>query len=263
MSAPDTFRYRVTVEYDGTPYVGWQRQRTHMSVQQRIEEAILAFSGEQVGTQAAGRTDSGVHALGQVAHFDLSRQWDPFRIQQALNHHLKPDPISIVACKSVPVTFEARFSASARHYEYLISNRRARPALMANRVWHVPVDLDADAMHEGAQHLLGRHDFTTFRAAECQAESPIRALDAISVTRTKDLVMIRCHARSFLHHQVRSFVGSLKRVGEGKWHPEMIGEILDARDRSRCGSLAPSCGLYLTKVDYELAETASIPDSMD
>ena len=243
-------RYRVVLEYDGGPFCGWQRQADRLSVQQALEEAIVEFSGETVTTQAAGRTDAGVHALGQVAHFDLTREWDPFRIREALNHHLKQHPIAVLAAEAVGEEFEARFSAIARHYEYRILNRRARPALEAGRVWHVAVPLDADAMHAAAQLIIGRHDFTTFRAAECQAKSPLRTLDVLSVSRQAEMLVVTAKARSFLHSQVRSMVGSLKRVGEGRWQPRELRAALDARDRSRCGTLAPPDGLYLTRVDY-------------
>lgn len=243
-------RYRLLLEYDGAPFCGWQRQADRLSVQQALEEAIAGFSGEAVTTQAAGRTDSGVHALGQVVHFDLAREWDPFRIREALNHHLKPHPVAVLEAAAVSAEFEARFSATARHYEYRILNRRARPALDVGRVWHVPVPLDADAMHAAAQLLLGRHDFTTFRAAECQANSPLRTLDVLSVSQQAEMIVVTAQARSFLHHQVRSMVGSLKLVGEGKWQPRDARTALDARDRSRCGPLAPPDGLYLTRVDY-------------
>ena len=172
-------RYRLLIEYDGTPFCGWQRQADRLSVQQALEEAIERFSGESVVTQAAGRTDAGVHALGQVAHFDLEREWDPFRISEALNYHLKPLPVAVLKAEAVAESFEARFSATARHYEYRILNRRARPALEDHRVWHVPVPLDADAMHAAAQFALGKHDFSTFRAAECQAKSPVKTLDRL------------------------------------------------------------------------------------
>jgi tRNA pseudouridine38-40 synthase len=243
-------RYRLTLEYDGTEFFGWQRQAGQISVQEVLETAIRGFSGETVVTQAAGRTDTGVHATGQVVHFDLSREWDPFRIGQALNFHLKPHKVAVLLAEAADDDFEARFSALARHYEYRILNRRARPALDAKRVWQVAVPLDADAMHEAAQLILGRHDFTTFRAAECQANSPIRTLDHFAVSRQGEMILITAHARSFLHHQVRSMVGSLKLVGEGKWQPEDFRAVLDARDRSRCAPLAPPEGLYLTKVDY-------------
>lgn len=243
-------RYKLILEYDGGPFCGWQRQAGLMSVQQALEEAIERFSGETVITQAAGRTDAGVHALGQVVHFDLSTDRDPFKVREALNYHLKPHPIAVLAAEKVGDDFEARFSATARHYEYRILNRRARPALDAGRVWHVPVRLDAEAMHEAAQLILGRHDFTTFRAAECQAKSPVKTLDRLDVSRQLDLVVVTASARSFLHHQVRSMVGSLKLVGEGRWSPRDFRAALDARDRSRCGTLAPADGLYLTRVDY-------------
>ena len=243
-------RYRLTLEYDGTPFAGWQRQADFMSVQQALEEAIARFSGETVTTQAAGRTDAGVHALGQVVHFDLSRQWDANRIREALNYHLKPHPVAVVESAAVGDDFEARFSALARHYEYRILNRRPRPALEAYRVWHVPVPLDADAMHAGAQFLIGRHDFTTFRDSQCQAKSPVKTLLRLDVRREAEHVVIVAGARSFLHHQVRSMVGSLKLVGEGRWAPERIREALEARDRAQCGTLAPPTGLYLTRVDY-------------
>ncbi len=243
-------RYRLTLEYDGTPFCGWQRQRDRLSVQQALEEAIARFSGESPVTQAAGRTDAGVHALGQVVHFDLERSWDPFRIREALNYHLKPLPVAVLSADEAPAGFEARFSATGRRYEYRILNRRARPALEQQRVWHVPVPLDADAMHAAAQLILGKHDFSTFRAAECQANTPIRTLDRLDVRRQADMVVITAAARSFLHHQVRSMVGSLKLVGEGRWTPASFRAALDARDRARCGPMAPPEGLYLTGVDY-------------
>lgn len=257
-------RFKVTIEYDGTPYVGWQRQADQPSVQQALEEAIRGFSGEEVTTQCAGRTDSGVHGRGQVAHFDLGRAWDAFRVGEALNYHLKPNPVAIIACEEVPQTFEARFSAIRRHYEYIILNRRARPGLEVNRVWHVPGELDENLMHEAAQLMLGRHDFTTFRAAECQANSPVRSLDRLDVSRRGDHVYINAHARSFLHHMVRSLVGSLRMVGEGRWAPKDMKKALDAKDRSWCGPMAPSAGLYLTQVDYpEAGETVQDVNAED
>jgi len=243
-------RFKLTIEYDGTGFAGWQRQPDQPSVQQSLEEAIAGFSGEKVTTQAAGRTDAGVHARGQVAHFDLVRQWDAFRVGQALNYHLKPAPIAIVECHEVGVDFEARFSAKKRYYQYIILNRRARPTLELNRVWHVPVPLDADLMHEAAQCLVGKHDFTTFRAAECQAKSPVKTLNEISVTRHSEHIFITLSALSFLHHQVRSFAGSLKMVGEGKWLANDLKNALKAKDRSWCGAMAPAAGLYLSRVDY-------------
>ena len=243
-------RYKLIIEYDGRPFCGWQRQAHDLSVQQVIEEAILRFSGETVSIQAAGRTDAGVHALGQVVSFDLSRDWDPFKVREALNYHTKPHPVAIVQAEAMDETFEARFSATARHYEYRILNRRARPGLDNGRVWHVPVALDADAMHAAAQLILGRHDFSTFRAAECQANSPIRTLDRFDVSRQAEMIVVTASARSFLHSQVRSMVGSLKLVGDGKWQPRQFRAALDAAERARCGPLAPPDGLYLTAVSY-------------
>ncbi|GGF37526.1 tRNA pseudouridine synthase A [Youhaiella tibetensis] len=243
-------RFKLTIEYDGTPFAGWQRQAGQMSVQEAVETAIERFCGEKVAIQAAGRTDSGVHALGQVVSFDLSGDRDPFRVREALNYHLKPHPVAVVEAEAVGDDFEARFSATARHYEYRILNRRARAALEAGRVWHVPMPLDADAMHAAAQMILGQHDFTTFRAAECQANSPIRTLDVLTVSRQADHIVVTAKARSFLHSQVRSMVGSLKLVGEGKWRPADFRAALDAKRRAACGPLAPPDGLYLTRVDY-------------
>lgn len=243
-------RYKLTIEYDGTPFVGWQRQADALSVQEALETAIEAFSGEAVRTQTAGRTDAGVHARGQVAHFDLEREWDPFRVSEALNFHLKPHPIVILNCEAVGEDFEARFSATARHYRYVILNRRARPSLDVDKVWHVAVPLDEKAMHAAAQTILGRHDFTTFRSAQCQANSPLRTLDRLDVRREDDLVILEASARAFLHHQVRSMTGSLKLVGEGRWPVGDLRAALDAKDRSRCGAMAPSSGLYLMAIDY-------------
>jgi tRNA pseudouridine38-40 synthase len=243
-------RFKVTIEYDGTPFCGWQRQTDRMSVQQALEVAIERFSNEAATTQAAGRTDAGVHALAQVAHFDLSKDWDPFRVREALNYHLRPHPVVIIDCESVGEDFEARFSAKARHYEYRILNRRAPAAIERNQVWHVPMLLDAKRMHEAAQLILGTHDFSTFRSSECQAKSPMRTLDVFDVTGDEDVISITASARAFLHHQVRSMVGSLKLVGEGKWKPSDMRAALDAADRRRCGAMAPSSGLYLTGVTY-------------
>ncbi|MDB5615081.1 MAG: truA [Devosia sp.] len=243
-------RYKVTLEYDGTPFSGWQRQAERPSVQQAIEEAIFAMTGETVTTQTAGRTDAGVHATGQVAHFDLTKQWEPLRVREALNFHLRPHPIAVLAVEAVPDTFEARFSAKARHYEYRILTRRAPPVLERNHVWHVSKKLDAEAMGHAASLILGTHDFTTFRSTECQANSPVRTLDKFTVRAEPDHIVITASARSFLHHQVRSMVGSLRLVGVGKWSPADFRAVLDARDRSRCGAMAPSAGLYLTGVSY-------------
>lgn len=244
------FRYKLTIEYDGTPFVGWQRQANGMSVQEGIERAIVGVSGERRVVHAAGRTDAGVHARGQVAHVDLSREWRSDRLRDALNAHLKPMPLAIIAAEPVASDFEARFSAIARHYLYRILNRRARPTLEREQVWHVARRLDASAMHMAAQCLIGRHDFSTFRAAECQANSPIRTLDRLNVSQVGEFIEIDASARSFLHHQVRSMVGSLEHVGSGKWRIGDLEAARDARDRARCGMVAPARGLFLMRVDY-------------
>jgi tRNA pseudouridine38-40 synthase len=243
-------RYKLTIEYDGTSYCGWQIQENGVSVQGRLREAVKAFSGEDFTPRGAGRTDSGVHALGQVAHLDLSRDWPADTVAKALNFYLRPDRITILACETAAADFDARFSATARHYLYRIVNRRAPLALDAWRAWLVHRPLDAAAMAEAARHLVGRHDFTTFRAAGCQAKSPLRTLAVLDVRANGEAIDIRASARAFLHHQVRSMVGSLKLVGEGKWTPADLRHALEARDRKRCGALAPACGLYLTRVDY-------------
>lgn len=246
-------RYRLTLEYDGGPFAGWQRQENGPSVQAALESAIFKLSGEAVTVTGAGRTDAGVHALGQVAHFDIEKEFAPGRLRDALNYHLRPDPIAIIEATHAESVFHARFSATARRYLYRILNRRAPPVLEHGRVWHVARELDADAMHLAGQHLVGQHDFTTFRAAECQAQSPVKTLDALSVRRAGEEIHIEAKARSFLHHQVRSMVGSLKLVGEGKWHPREMQSALKARDRARCGPVAPPEGLFLVRVDYASA----------
>jgi tRNA pseudouridine38-40 synthase len=243
-------RYKLVVEYDGTPFTGWQHQTNGLSVQQAVEEAIARFAGEKVRIHCAGRTDSGVHATYQVVHVDLAKEWRPDTVRDATNAHLKPAPVAILSAEPVPETFSARLSAFKRHYLYRILNRRAPAALDANRVWHVAWPLDAAAMHEAARSLVGRHDFTTFRAAECQANSPVRTLDRFDVEKLGDEIRIHASARSFLHHQVRSMVGTLERVGAGRWAVEDVRAALDARDRKRCGPMAPSAGLYLIGVDY-------------
>jgi tRNA pseudouridine38-40 synthase len=244
-------RYRVTIEYDGTPFVGWQAQAKGMSVQGRLAEAILRLSGETVMPRGAGRTDAGVHALGQVAHFDLVRAWRPETVRAALNFHLKPEPVAVVDCAIVHEGFDARFSATARHYRYRILARPAHPALDRDRVWWVPQPLDASAMAAAAQILVGKHDFTTFRASACQSRSPVKTLDRLRVTTTGDEVVVEASARSFLHNQVRSMVGSLKLVGLGKWSAADLAAALAARSRAACGAVAPARGLYLMRVDYD------------
>jgi tRNA pseudouridine38-40 synthase len=243
-------RYRLLIEYDGRPFVGWQMQGAGPSVQGVITEAVAAFADETVTVHGAGRTDAGVHALGQVAHVDLTRDWRADRVRDALNARLRPHPVAVLAVETVADSFHARFSAKRRHYLYRIVNRRADLALERNRAWRVPRPLDAAAMHAAAQGLIGRHDFTTFRAADCQAKSPVKTLDRLEVAREGDEVRVRASARSFLHHQVRSMVGSLVLVGDGKWSAGDLSAVLAARSRVACGPVAPPEGLYLVSVDY-------------
>ncbi|MDB5735957.1 MAG: tRNA pseudouridine synthase [Alphaproteobacteria bacterium] len=243
-------RYRLTIEYDGGPFFGWQRQSDGPSVQGALEAAIEKLSGERVTVTGAGRTDSGVHALGQVAHFDLVKDFDAGKVRDALNHYLRPDPVVILDAAVADSEFHARFSAKARHYLFRILNRRAPPALEDGRVWHVSPRLDVDAMHEAAQFLVGSHDFTTFRAAECQSPSPVKTLDRLDVSQRADEIHIEASARSFLHHQIRSIAGTLKLVGEGKWTPRDVKKALDSRNRTACGTVSPPDGLYLVRVDY-------------
>jgi tRNA pseudouridine38-40 synthase len=243
-------RYRLTIEYDGTPFVGWQAQDNGVSVQSTIVAAVAAFSGETVSVQGAGRTDAGVHALGQVAHVDLTKDWNTDNVRDALNFHLRPQPIAVLTAERVTEDFDARFSAVKRHYLYRIVNRRADLALDLHRAWRIGRPLDAEAMHGAAQKLVGRHDFTTFRAAECQAKSPVKTLDRLEVTREGEELHVIAMARSFLHHQVRSMVGSLVHVGECKWSGDDLAAALAARDRARCGQVAPPQGLSLVRVEY-------------
>jgi tRNA pseudouridine38-40 synthase len=243
-------RYRLLIEYDGRPFVGWQKQAGGPSVQGVIADAIAAFTDETVVVHGAGRTDAGVHALGQVAHVDLARDWRGDRVRDALNARLRPHPVAVLAAEKVEDSFHARFSAKRRHYLYRIVNRRADLTVERNRAWRVPRPLDAEAMHAAAQHLIGRHDFTTFRAADCQAKSPVKTLDRLDVERAGEELSVRASARSFLHHQVRSMVGSLVLVGEGKWSAHDFAAALAARSRAACGPVAPPEGLYLVSVDY-------------
>jgi tRNA pseudouridine38-40 synthase len=244
-------RYRLTIEYDGAPFTGWQSQAGGTSVQDVLEKAVAIINGSFSMVYGAGRTDAGVHALGQVAHVDLAKAWDPFKLRNALNGNLRPHPVSVVEVEEVRQDFHARFSATRRYYLYRILNRRSPPALDRGKVWWLPVDLDSDAMHEAAQHLVGKHDFTTFRAAQCQANSPVKTLDRLDVARYGELIEIRADARSFLHNQVRSMVGTLRLVGEGKWSGRDLKRALDAADRTQCGPVAPSDGLYLLRVGYK------------
>jgi tRNA pseudouridine38-40 synthase len=243
-------RYKLTIEYDGGPFQGWQRQDNGPSVQGALETAISKFSGETVTVAGAGRTDSGVHALGQVAHFDLEKQFTADKVRDALNHHLRPDPVAVLEAEEVSEEFHARFSATQRHYMYRIICRRAPLVIDRGHAWLVVRDLDADAMHHAAQELVGHHDFTTFRASECQAKSPVKSLGKLRVRRAADEVVIEASARSFLHNQVRSIVGTLKLVGEGKWTRRDVERALKAADRKECGPVAPPDGLYLRRVDY-------------
>ena len=243
-------RYKLTIEYDGSGYVGWQVQENGTSVQGVLMDAVFAFAGERPALQGAGRTDAGVHALGQVAHVDLGKEWETDTVRDALNAHLRPHPIAVLSAERVAETFDARFSAMKRHYLYRLINRRADLALDVQRAWRIGRPLDAAAMHDAAQALVGRHDFTTFRAAECQAKSPVKTLDRLDVERAGEELNVLASARSFLHHQVRSMVGSLVLVGEGKWRPADLAAALAARDRSACGQVAPPQGLYLVRVEY-------------
>jgi tRNA pseudouridine38-40 synthase len=243
-------RYKLTIEYDGTPFVGWQVQDSALSVQGVLTEAVAAFAGERVVVGGAGRTDAGVHALGQVAHIELSKDWPADTVRDALNAHLRPHPVAVLTAEYVAGDFDARFSAIRRHYRYRIVNRRADLALDVLRAWRVPRRLDVAAMQEAAQQLIGKHDFTTFRSTECQAKSPVKTLDRLDVIRSGDEVIIVTTARSFLHNQVRSMVGSLVHVGDGKWSAPDLAAALAARDRAACGQVAPPQGLYLVRVDY-------------
>jgi tRNA pseudouridine38-40 synthase len=252
-----TQRWKLTIEYDGTNFVGWQRQASDLSVQGCMEKAFLDFCGEAVTLQVAGRTDSGVHAVGQVAHVDIERISTEKEVRDAVNAHLRPHPISIVKAEPVAADFHARFDAVYRVYCYkILMNRWASPAINAHRVWHVGWDLDIAAMHEAAQHLIGKHDFSSFRSSACQANSPIRTLDRLDVSETRhDLsfgrhIEIRAEARSFLHHQIRNIAGTLKLVGEGKWAPDEVKRVLEAKDRTQGGPMAPAAGLYFVRVDY-------------
>ncbi|MCQ3942507.1 MAG: tRNA pseudouridine(38-40) synthase TruA [Alphaproteobacteria bacterium] len=243
-------RYRISIEYDGTPFSGWQFQADAPSVQGAIEDAIAALTGERVVIQGAGRTDAGVHAFGQVAHFDLAREVATDTIRDGLNAHLRPHPIAVLAAERVPESFNARLSATRRHYLYRIVNRRSDLTLDRNRAWRLPRPLDVPAMHAAAQRLVGHHDFTTFRSTECQAKSPMKTLDRLDVVREGEEVRVVTCARSFLHNQVRSMVGSLALVGDRKWSADDLAAVLAARDRTACGQVAPPQGLYLMRVDY-------------
>jgi tRNA pseudouridine38-40 synthase len=243
-------RYRLVIEYDGAGFAGWQRQDNGPSVQATLEEAVRRFCGETVTLHAAGRTDAGVHALGQVAHLDLARETDSDTLRDAVNFHAKPAPVAVLSAEPVDADFHARFSARRRRYLYRIVNRRAPLVLDRGRAWFVPVPLDAAAMAAGARHLIGRHDFTSFRASECQAKSALKTLDVLEVARAGDEIRVTAEARSFLYNQVRIMVGTLRLVGEGKWRPDDMARALTARDRAAAGPTAPPYGLYFLGADY-------------
>ncbi len=251
LASEDTVNWALQLEYDGGPFVGWQRQDNGVSVQQVVEAAAERLNdGAKVVATVAGRTDSGVHAAGQVVALALRAGFRPRQVRDALNYHMKPHPVVVVRAVPAPEGWNPRFSAVQRSYRYVILNRRARPALLLGKASHVATPLDADAMHAAAQLLLGKHDFTSFRAAACQAKSPIRTLDRLEVTRDGDVIAIIAEARSFLHHQVRNLVGTLRLVGEGRWPVERVAAVLKARDRSAAGPTAPAEGLCLMQVRY-------------
>lgn len=243
-------RFALTLEFDGSPFMGLQRQGHGPTVQQAVEDAAFRITGEQVRMHAAGRTDSGVHALGMVAHVDVAKPFTPQRLMDALNALIRPAPVAVLACRVVPDDWHARFSCIGRAYEYRITNRRAPLTLDKGRAWHIAKPIDAAAMHEAAQALVGHHDFTTFRSAHCQSASPVKTLDRLDVSRQGDHVIVRAAARSFLHHQVRSMVGTLALVGQGQWRVNQVKDALDACDRAELGLNAPPDGLYFVKASY-------------
>ncbi len=243
-------RYKLVIEYDGGPFVGWQRQDNGPSVQAALEEAAQKLCGTPTRIFGAGRTDTGVHATGQVAHVDFAREWPADTVRDAINAHLRPAPVAVLSAERVSAAFDARHSAVRRHYRYRIVNRRP-PLALERHAWQVPAPLDAAAMQAGAGHLVGRHDFTTFRAAQCQAKSPVRTLDALTVSRSGERIEVEARARSVLHNQVRSMVGTLVEVGLGRWSPHDVAAALAACRRDACGPVAPAAGLFLERVDYE------------
>ena len=243
-------RYKLTIEYDGTAYFGWQVQDHAITVQGELMKAVEAFSGERASVNGAGRTDTGVHATGQVAHLDLAKEWETDVVRDAINAKLRPNLIAVISAERVTDDFEARYGAIKRHYLYRLIARRADLALERDRVWRVPRPLNVEEMHEAAQRLVGKHDFTTFRATECQAKSPVKTLDQLNVSRAGNEIHVTASARSFLHHQVRSMVGTLVQVGDGKMTADDLARVLAACDRTQCGPVAPSCGVYLVGVDY-------------
>lgn len=243
-------RYKIIIEYDGTNYAGWQIQKDEPSIQEELNKAARQFTQEEIAVTGAGRTDSGVHALGQVGHFDCTKTFEPYRMCQAFNAYLRPRPISVISAEIVPDDFHARFSAKERSYVYKILNRRSRPALDEHRVWWVGAPLDVEKMKDAAEVFLGKHDFTTFRALACQAKSPVRTLNEFRIEQDGDIISCHLRAQSFLHHQVRNLVGTLKLVGEGKWDKQRVIDALEARDRKAGGPTAPPDGLYFKSVRY-------------
>ena len=243
-------RWRLTIVFDGGPFMGWQRQDHGPSVQQTLEEALERMTGERSVFTAAGRTDAGVHALAMPAHVDVTRSLTPHRLREGLNALVRPQPVSVLEVEEVAADWHARFSCTGRSYIYRILNRRAPPALDRGRAWHIPVSLDLEAMREGAAMLVGRHDFTTFRSAQCQSDSPVKTLDRLEVSRVEEEIHVAAAARSFLHHQVRSMVGCLALVGRGQWRPDDIARALEARDRAELGLNAPPHGLYFAGATY-------------
>jgi tRNA pseudouridine38-40 synthase len=252
-------RFALTIEFDGGPFFGLQRQENGPSVQQAIEDAARKVTGEQVTLHSAGRTDSGVHALAMRSHVDIQKDIEPFRLMEALNAHLRPDPVAVTHCEVKPDDWHARFSCTGRAYEYRIRNRRAPLTLEKGRAWHVAKPLDADAMHKAGQALVGLHDFTTFRSVHCQSASPVKTLDRLDVSREGDAVIVRAAARSFLHHQVRSMVGCLALVGQDSWAVEQVAEALAAKDRAALGLNAPPEGLYFVAATYPDEEEERTP----
>ena len=244
-------RYKITIEYDGSKYAGWQIQKDEISIEETIQKAIFKLSQEEVRIFGSGRTDAGVHALGQVAHFDLNKEFRPFEIMMGLNYHLKQnEKIAIIDCQIADKEFHSRFDTKLRHYQYRILNRRAQPILEENRVWHIPYELDIKEMENAASYLIGQHDFTSFRDSECQAKSPIKTIENIDIIKYDNLILINICAPSFLHHMVRNIVGTLVMAGGKKITDEKVKQILEARNRNKSGPNAPACGLYLYKVDY-------------
>lgn len=254
-------RYKLTLEYHGGPYCGWQRQDNGYGVQQALEDAVRKLDASVDKITAAGRTDAGVHALGQVAHVDMARAWEPFDLAKAINHFLRRERVSVLDVEAVADDFHARFDARARHYRYRIIQRRAPLAVEDGLAWHLKAPLDVDAMRAGAAHLIGHHDFTTFRSVNCQSKSPVKTLDFIGIERDGPRIDIVLRARSFLHNQVRSIAGTLERVGKGVWGADRVREALEAKDRAACGPVAPACGLYLEHVIYGIATDAVASDN--